>query len=594
MSARAATLTLRVSPEPGEGFASFMDRLAERNRVPLLPLLAHLGVVERLHFKTLPRGYGLVLPGTVVQSIAHAIGREPVDIARTLVSRYDQVAVDLSDVDPSDAGSIRRACAREWVFGAGSNFCPTCLADSPVWNVAWKLPWSCVCTRHRRLLASTCPACGARAGAGRRDGRTVPALPTVCPIPGCCHAPLPPGEAVPGRRATCGFPLALTDTDDVTELPELLDAQRHVDALLAEPASDYTLGSFQRLRSTCALVFAVSELDDLGTLSPASEVAWLAYQQHRETTASERARLVAEGINGLKGPRVRYWQRVPENAALMTAVLPTALRIARDASRDDTGPQQLAPLVARARKRNPQTVALIPNWFSFPPDLAEAWRGLMFATSTRFTAPAATKAFDNGSLLEPRHIPRLIQEETYVRYLEGLCPLLAPPTLRAFASIAIVRSLGLTTWDESGILLGYERDQVRNLVNNAVVKLNRAEARSTFWDRIEAIRHEIAGAVLVDFRERERAFRHWTLIPLEEWTAIRRQTGIRNDRHGARRRSASAWVWARHVGRHWREAPAFGGSADANAREVFRRFEKTLLPTLRPRLVAEQEQLVRR
>ncbi len=582
-----------MRPEPDESFASFMDRLASRNLVPLLAMLAHLGLVERAHFLTLPSGYGMALPDLLVARIACAIDRNPEEIARTLVARYDGAAIDFADVDPAQPGSIRRACAREWVYGAGSHFCPACLAEKPVWNVAWKLPWSFACSRHRALLAALCPACGARAGAGRRDGRTVPALPTVEPIPGHCHAPLPPGEAVPGRKVVCGFPLELAETDDLSEFAGTLSAQMTIDRLLRRAPGIETLGAFRRLRSICALVLAVCSLEDLGTVSYTSEQAWVAYEEHRDQTMRERRRLVAEGISGRNGPRVRYWQRVPESAGLMAAIVPRALRVAGLADISCDLNDELRPLLARARARQPTTVAALPRWFSFPPDLARAWADLIKETSPRFFSALPRPQAGAHPRLEPRHVPRLISEDHYQSHLSELCPGLRADTLRAFASMAILRVLGVPTWDECGGFLGLERDYARRHANNAVVKLNQAGAREAFWRAIAAIHSELDQGELVDYREREVILKNWTVIPIEDWTSIRREASIADDRRGARRRNASAWLWADLTGRHWSEAPAFGGCASESAREVFRRFEKDILPVLRASLTKAEPGLLR-
>jgi hypothetical protein len=166
-------------------------------------------------------------------------------------------------------------------------------------------------------------------------------------------------------------------------------------------------------------------------------------------------------------------------------------------------------------------------------------------TSSRFAARPPPPKFPR---LEPRHIPCLIPEEAYQRHLSGLSSGLSAQTLRAFTSIAIVRTLGISTWDGCGDALGWERNYTRGLVNNAVVKLNLTNARDGFWSALELVRHELVQAHLVDYRQRERIFKDWALIPLDDWTGIRCATGISNDRCGARRRNASAWVWARITG----------------------------------------------
>jgi hypothetical protein len=371
----------------------------------------------------------------------------------------------------------------------------------------------------------------------------------------------------------------------------MLDVQARVAALVERDPGTETLETVRRLRSTCALILATGTLDDLGALSPSSEYAWLAFEEHREKTTAERARMVAEGISGLKGPRVRYWQRVPENAALMAAIVPTALRLAGLTDTSEPTRALLTPLVHRARERNLRTVARIPDWFSFPADLAAGWAALVASSGTRFAVSSAAQGERAMTRLEPRHVPRLVPEDIFEQHLAGTDVGLSEMTLRRFASIALVRTLGVTTWDECGSLLGHDKLYTRRLVNNAVVKLNASGQRAAVWERIEAIKAQMEHGELVDYRERERIFTDWALISAGEWAAIRRRVGLADDRHGARRRNASAWVWARITGRDWREAPAFGRWASESEREVFRRFEKTLMPCLRSELNAHLSNL---
>ena len=53
------TLPLRLEPVAGESFTSFVDRLADAHKLPVLALLRVAGVLPEEDFRTLPRGYGI-------------------------------------------------------------------------------------------------------------------------------------------------------------------------------------------------------------------------------------------------------------------------------------------------------------------------------------------------------------------------------------------------------------------------------------------------------------------------------------------------------------------------------------------------------
>lgn len=586
-----ATLPLRVRVRSGESFASLVERLAAANRCGVLALLYRLGVVDRLHFKTLPTGYGIVLPETRLQTVAQVAGIEPDVLRATLVSVYDGVAVDLSGMDPLNPSTVTRVCAREWFYGAGSNVCPQCLDEQPYWQVAWKLPWTPICTRHRRLLISTCPACGARAGAGRAGGRTAPAITSVVPVPGNCHAPLPAGTAVPGRKVPCGFPLAFAETDDVSSYPTLLDAQQRINVLLDAEADTGSLMSFRRLRSLCSLLLAVASRQDLGALPPAAEEAWQAFEFDREATRTQRHRLMAEGIDGRKGPRTRYWHRVPGSAPLMAAILPSALE-AGGLEAGECDQQRLVAFAESAWERIPTYAAHLPTFFSFPDDLATEWQALLRRNHKRLTG-RATASFAPRAAYEPRHVPRLLQEELFDQNIRELTATLSETTARAFGSLALVRLSGVYTWREAAEVLGWEHDRGYHIANNAVSKLSASDNRDAFWRAMEGIASSYERTSgLVDYRERERRHGQFSLIPTDAWSEIYLDAGIVDDRHGARRRNASAWVWARITGLDWRSIPPFKGSAGDNARHRYRLFLDAVLPAIKPALITYQCRMI--
>lgn len=129
------TLSIRVTPLPGEGIDSWLEALARRCWMPLPALLSALGLPPAEHTRQLVTG----------------LSRQDL---RQLERRL-QLPVRRLDHAVAQADLFGRRAPR-------CRFCPQCLQETQGrWRLRWWLPWTFACTRHRALLHTTCPACEA-------------------------------------------------------------------------------------------------------------------------------------------------------------------------------------------------------------------------------------------------------------------------------------------------------------------------------------------------------------------------------------------------------------------------------------------------
>jgi hypothetical protein len=248
------TLPISVRPHPGESFHSLMIRLAARNEAPLHTVMAATGFIDRAHFKTLPRSYGVTAEPERLQNFAAAT-RIPLDqVQATMLTALDGVCLDLGDLRRRGGSALRGAAMREWLYAAGSHVCPQCLDEDGYWRLRWKVPWSVACIRHRALLVSFCSGCARRMQSGRQDGSTIPVLPSVVPDIGICHNPLPSGISVSGRKEVCGIDLTAVYGEPLDGHPRLLDAQKLIDERFEAGPGEGSLSFFATLRTLCAVV----------------------------------------------------------------------------------------------------------------------------------------------------------------------------------------------------------------------------------------------------------------------------------------------------------------------------------------------------
>ncbi len=223
----APRLTVRVAPLPGEALDSWLETTAHRCRTSLVDVLSAVGLTQG---RKGPR-WMVVMNPQELRSVSKATGNTQRELRMMTLQRYDGVAVD---IDHDRRVLTRTRC---WGFGAGSRYCPACLAETQGrWKIEWRLVWSFACLHHQCLLADTCPSCG-------KTPRVAAQKPDAVPQPGRCPSP-PAGHPIGGKHRC----LADLTEAEVLRLPSGhpgLEAQRHIDHLLAgasaaRPSTDWT------------------------------------------------------------------------------------------------------------------------------------------------------------------------------------------------------------------------------------------------------------------------------------------------------------------------------------------------------------------
>ena len=200
------TSPIRLPPVAGEALDSWLEALAHRMHTCIGDLLAGAGMSCRKD-RTLLQAKGaldrtILLGPDEAAGIAAVTGIPRSDVEAMTLARYDGTALRID----RPTRTVNRH--HLWGRGAGSRYCPQCLAGSGGrWLLVWRLGWCFACPTHRQLLADTCPACG-------QAQRQRPLASHVIPHPGRCAHPAfaGSGRAAPRCSAdltgavTAGFP----------------------------------------------------------------------------------------------------------------------------------------------------------------------------------------------------------------------------------------------------------------------------------------------------------------------------------------------------------------------------------------------------
>lgn len=135
-----------------------------------------------------------VLHPKAATGIAVGLSCDSTLLRTTVMSR---LAPDLIALRPD--GTVSQSM--NWARGAGTRYCPSCLAEQPgVFYTYWRTWWSFLCLKHHTLLRDSCPAC---------NGPIVEAnvMETETRNPNQCQAEFVPGGLC-GHALTDGWPEA--------------------------------------------------------------------------------------------------------------------------------------------------------------------------------------------------------------------------------------------------------------------------------------------------------------------------------------------------------------------------------------------------
>ena len=605
----SGTLPIRPEPAYGEALPSYLDRLAAFWDVRLQTMLALTGIVDEDHGSIQPVAYGAALSPERLQTFSYVTRLPEESVSGMLLASYDRIAYDFASQDLWQPKVLRKAACREWVYFAGSHMCPLCLEESSgAWKLAWKLPWSFACVRHRCLLMDTCPSCERRTGIGRLDVKCAPPFTSKVPIPSTCRNAL---LSLPDLRRSspgiCGHPLTQVPAlllQDRTSSP-ILDAQRRLDRALegkeqivgGEEVS--SMEYFHDLRSACAMILSLGTPEDLQDVTPQVREAFAQYVEYREALRDERGDLVAAGGHWRGGPHHKPYTATPQSAALMAAIVPRAITILDAPSTEDLA-GSLEPFVLRLRERN-KNVRREMGIFMFSERLEGAFESYQepYLTTVGRLGLSRGKAKPVGPTLAgliPDHIPQLLWKDTFDKLFAELFVygILSEEYARIFCSMSLVKLVGDHTWDGSGLELGLPEGIGRNIANAGIVILNENSNTDLFKSRLYGLAEQLAQeSYLTDYGFRRRVLADLDDIDSTEWSRICKSAGIRRGRLGRRSGAASAWLWCQLTEGHRRLAPWFLKNGDDASYMVYCRFLDEALDKLETGLLAYGDSLLK-
>lgn len=272
-------LPLRIPILDGESLDSWLETLGRRNGLTFSAFLRILG---------LPGRY---LTRSVVSDLPVAVLRE-LEIRTGLpAGRLDQAVIGSG----FPFGPRRQRRCR---------FCPQCLAEQEGrWLLKWWLPWTFACTTHEALLHDTCPGCGEGVRV-RLPGHTLRFPAGTCTI-------------ASRLASVCGTDLTNAELLPLASDHPLLAAQHHVDVLLADPSTAYTVLA-DLSQCTSWLMHTIDD-DDLQSMGRAVRECW-----HRRPlatrTPADRVKPLGAAVSGVIAHAALPFLVTPDDALAAHAV----------------------------------------------------------------------------------------------------------------------------------------------------------------------------------------------------------------------------------------------------------------------------------
>lgn len=572
----------------GESFVSYVERLAAMHQVDLLVMLKAVGLITNERYETI-NGYGVVLSETQLERFSIATKMKREQVSAMLLSSYDGTALNMSGVTSGDAGALRKLALAEWAFFSGTHVCPHCVRENfGAWQLAWKLPWSFACVKHKCYLVGYCPGCDRRFNGGRRDRRLSPVFVRHVPTLGRCNNPRLPGESSIGKAAkSCGH--LITDIPIQTAGRSTLAAQKQINRVLAG-ISQTTLGIsasprefIQDLRSLCALVLYCAEASDLAPLAEFEYQHFSSFADRRDAVHAERS----ESALPRKSGRVRVFIGPQEDPGLMAAVIGYALKILELPDQESAG-ELLRPIAERAIARTSKARWTIMNSFRFSERLSPAFQLSLAHRSTFDRTVGNRSLLAKGSqyTFESRHVPQLIWEADFDAKFSKFFPDMGKSYARRFCAMSLVKLCGDYTWGDTAILLGLPERAAIKLANKCVGLLAEERTKRKFSHSLHTVAKRLSAAEnKIDYGRRREFFAELDDIQRERWLEICHKAGITPGQPGRRSKYAATWLWSYLTDGDWTLAPALHGEDTTNGREVFRTMMKGVLLDCRNALI---------
>lgn len=230
------TLPIRVQPVVGESLGSWLDRYCLALSATRKELYASVGLSLPAAAGLESADYSIRISDVEAARLASATGVTAEDIHLLTLAKYEgSVVVFRQTRQGVDIHFL-------WARGAGTRYCPACLKeDIGAWQLAWRLTWSFVCTRHQCLLLDLCDHCNRVPRVGR--GISDPPLASSC------------DNAIKGPYGsvwTCRRDLAQAPLIRVPPTSPLLDTQTWLNSVIN--ATDMSAGNVGRLLNDIKLL----------------------------------------------------------------------------------------------------------------------------------------------------------------------------------------------------------------------------------------------------------------------------------------------------------------------------------------------------
>jgi len=574
---------------PGEAFSSYVDRLAAMHQVDLLVILLAVGIITEERYETI-NGYGILMSEVQLERFCIATKMSREHATAMLMSIYDGVALNLSGVTADNASALRKRATDEWAYFAGTHVCPQCVSENDgAWQLAWKLPWTFACARHKCYLVAYCPGCERKFRGGRRDSRLSPVFVRHVPMLGMCNNPMPLGESAGRGKAAvaCGYPLA-----DIPVKPagqSVLSAQKQVnEALAGTPRTICGVPVLPRdffgdLRSVCALILYCAEASDLGRLSDVELAAFTEFAAKRNDTLTRRR----ESATPRNGERMRAFIGPPDDPELMAAVVRHALSIL-GAPDQEAMADTIKPIAERCIARTSKARWAVMEYFRFSERIAPAFH-LALAQKSSFNRAVGNRSLlaqENRYAFEPDHVPQLLWATDFESQFSNFFPEVGSNYARRFCSMSLVKLCGDYTWGDTARLLGLPEYPGIKLANRCVGFLADEKTKRQFSRALHAIAKRLSKEnEKVDYGQRRKTFSDLCDIPRDDWLRICKQAQIGPGHPGRRSRYAAVWLWSYLTSGDWTLAPALEGDNTVNTREVYRTMLKGVLVDCRGVLI---------
>ena len=597
------SLPLRIPPVEGESFVSYIDRLSHDLRSPVLPLLQATGLADA-DSKHVPSGFGVFLQSGRLEQFCRSADLPRETVEAMLLTIYDGVCADFSRLVPDKPRTVMSTHARRWTYFYGTHACPECLAESGgVWKLAWKLPWSFACARHRSLLVGACPKCGRRLRAGKPRNPNLPdsTLRGSEPVR-CSHLiPVETGAAKWGS-APCGHHLheaaRFPTYAALDSYPRLIEAQERVNAALAFSPGEATRAWFSDLGVLSVLLLSYGSDELYAGDWPAPVREALEIQQKRREGSPVRWR---SGVQERIPWRFRH-AGPPEKPALLAALVSEATRILACDSMEETA-KALEALAVRVRagigNRNRGYDIAWRTLSSASPELTLAFESVWMKHGGPPAKMAAKRLVRTSPIcstnISPDHLPQLFWQDEFEKWFAELLPGMNERYARRYCSLALVRQMGNYAWKEAALLLQMPPDKGESAANRGSRILKTHGNKKEFSDRIDRFIRLMAeeqpdsGSTKprIEYGSRRRTLTNFEEVPWEEWKAMCRKTGHLGalGKKGRRNRVAAAHIWYLLAGGDPLLSPAIWRKDCGSLRYSYRKLAANISPALEAELL---------